>query len=113
MAKLTKRAKAASAAVDREKLYGVDEAIKIIKDLASKSKFDETLDIAINLGVDPRHADQMVRGVISLPAGTGKEKMRAPHTDTHVRVSRCVLASLPCSPLYGCTVFCGCSVFAD
>jgi len=73
MAKLTKRAKAASAAVDREKLYGVDEAIKIIKDLASKSKFDETLDIAINLGVDPRHADQMVRGVISLPAGTGKE----------------------------------------
>ena len=73
MAKLTKRAKAASAAVDREKLYGVDEAIKIIKDLASKSKFDETLDIAINLGVDPRHADQMVRGVVSLPAGTGKE----------------------------------------
>ena len=73
MAKLTKRAKAANEAVDRNKLYGVDEAIKIIKDLASKTKFDETLDVAINLGVDPRHADQMVRGVISLPAGTGKE----------------------------------------
>ncbi len=73
MATLTKRAKAAAEAVDRDKLYGVDEAIKIIKDLASKSKFDETVDVAINLGVDPRHADQMVRGVISLPAGTGKE----------------------------------------
>ncbi|GAB5487078.1 MAG: 50S ribosomal protein L1 [Parasphingorhabdus sp.] len=73
MATLTKRTKAANEAVDREKLYGVDEAIKILKDLASKSKFDETFDIAINLGVDPRHADQMVRGVISLPAGTGKD----------------------------------------
>lgn len=69
----TKRAKAANEAVDREKKYGIDEAIAIIKDLASKSKFDETIDIAINLGVDPRHADQMVRGVISLPAGTGKD----------------------------------------
>jgi large subunit ribosomal protein L1 len=73
MATLTKRAKAANEAVDRTKLYGVDEAIKTLKDLASKSKFDETIDIAINLGVDPRHADQMVRGVISLPAGTGKD----------------------------------------
>ncbi len=73
MATMTKRAKAAAEAVDRDKLYGVDEAIKIIKDLASKSKFDETVDVAINLGVDPRHADQMVRGVISLPAGTGKD----------------------------------------
>lgn len=73
MATLTKRAKAANEAVDRTKLYGIDEAIKTLKDLASKSKFDETIDIAINLGVDPRHADQMVRGVISLPAGTGKD----------------------------------------
>ncbi len=73
MVALTKRAKSANEAVDREKLYGVDEAIKIIKNLASKSKFDETIDIAINLGVDPRHADQMVRGVIGLPAGTGKD----------------------------------------
>lgn len=73
MAKLTKRAKASNEAVDREKLYGIDEAIKVLKTLASKSKFDETFDVAINLGVDPRHADQMVRGVISLPAGTGKE----------------------------------------
>ncbi len=73
MVTLTKRAKAANEAVDRKKLYGVDEAIKIIKGLASGSKFDETIDIAVNLGVDPRHADQMVRGVISLPAGTGKD----------------------------------------
>lgn len=73
MAKLTKRAKASAEAIDRDKLYGIDEAIKAVKDLASKSKFDETLDVAINLGVDPRHADQMVRGVVSLPAGTGKE----------------------------------------
>jgi len=73
MVKLTKRAKAANEAVDREKLYGIDEAIKILKVLASKSKLDETFDIAMNLGVDPRHADQMVRGVISLPAGTGKD----------------------------------------
>tara|TARA_R110000772_G_scaffold134717_1_gene243329 strand:- start:997 stop:1698 length:702 start_codon:yes stop_codon:yes gene_type:complete len=73
MAKLTKRSKAVAEAVDREKLYGIDEAIKTLKELASKSKFDETLDVAINLGVDPRHADQMVRGVISLPAGTGKD----------------------------------------
>jgi len=73
MVTLTKRAKAANEAVDREKLYGIDEAIKILKTLASKSKLDETFDIAMNLGVDPRHADQMVRGVISLPSGTGKD----------------------------------------
>jgi len=73
MATLTNRAKAVNEAVDREKLYGIDEAIKTLKDLASRSKFDETIDVAINLDVDPRHADQMVRGVISPPAGTGKE----------------------------------------
>ena len=70
MAKLTKKAKALST-LDREKLYGVDEEIKTIKELAT-AKFDETIEIAMNLGVDPRHADQMVRGMVSLPAGTGK-----------------------------------------
>jgi len=70
MAKLSKRQKALSA-VDREKFYGVDEAIAVIKGNAT-AKFDETIEIALNLGVDPRHADQMVRGVVSLPKGTGK-----------------------------------------
>jgi large subunit ribosomal protein L1 len=69
MAKLTKKQK--TWAVDAEKLYGVDEAIKLAKDNAT-SKFDETIEVALNLGVDPRHADQMVRGVVTLPKGTGK-----------------------------------------
>ncbi len=72
MAKLTKKAKMLSEKLDAEKLYGIDEAIKTIKELAS-AKFDETIEIALNLGVDPRHADQMVRGMVSLPAGTGKD----------------------------------------
>jgi len=72
MAKLTKKAKALAAATDREKLHGVDEAIALIKSHAT-AKFDETVEVAMNLGVDPRHADQMVRGVVTLPAGTGKE----------------------------------------
>ena len=72
MKKLSKKMQKINAEVDREKLYGIDEAIKTLKGLASSSKFDETLDIVISLGVDPRHADQMVRGVVSLPAGTGK-----------------------------------------
>lgn len=72
MAKLTKKAKALSAAIDREKLHGVDEAISLIKTNAT-AKFDETVEVAMNLGVDPRHADQMVRGVVTLPAGTGKD----------------------------------------
>ena len=71
MAKLTKRQKAAVDVIDREKFYGLEEAVDIIKTHA-KSKFDETVEIAMNLGVDPRHADQMVRGVIQLPNGTGK-----------------------------------------
>jgi large subunit ribosomal protein L1 len=57
--------------IDRNKLYKLDEAIKMVKSRAS-AKFDETVEIAINLGVDPRHADQMVRGVVTLPNGTGK-----------------------------------------
>ena len=69
MAKMTKKLK--SVTVDREKLHGVDEAIGIVKAHAT-AKFDESIEIALNLGVDPRHADQMVRGVVTLPAGTGK-----------------------------------------
>ena len=57
--------------INREKLYSLADAIKMVKERA-KSKFDETIEIAINLGVDPRHADQMVRGVVTLPNGTGR-----------------------------------------
>ena len=71
MAKAGKKITAARAAVDRKKLYGLDEAVKIIKDNA-KAKFDETVEVALNLGVDPRHADQMVRGVCQLPNGSGR-----------------------------------------
>ena len=71
MAKLSKRQKALTA-VDREKFYGVDEALGLVKSNAT-AKFDETVEVALNLGVDPRHADQMVRGVVSLPKGTGKD----------------------------------------
>src|SRR5512137_1993335 len=66
-----KRLKKAREGVNREKLYPLADAIKMVKERA-KSKFDETVEIAINLGVDPRHADQMVRGVVTLPNGTGK-----------------------------------------
>src|ERR1700687_864968 len=66
-----KRLKKAREGVDREKLYPLADAIKMVKERA-KSKFDETVEIAINLGVDPRHADQMVRGVVTLPNGTGR-----------------------------------------
>ena len=69
MAKLTKKQKALS--VDTVKLHGVDEAIGLAKANAT-AKFDETIEVALNLGVDPRHADQMVRGVVTLPKGTGK-----------------------------------------
>jgi len=66
-----KRLKTANESVDKNKLYALDEAIKLVKANAT-AKFDETVEIAINLGVDPRHADQMVRGVIELPNGTGR-----------------------------------------
>src|SRR4051812_1256385 len=72
MARLTRKQKAIAASVDRERLYPVDEAIEALKANA-KAKFDETIEVALNLGVDPRHADQMVRGVVTLPAGTGKD----------------------------------------
>jgi len=66
-----KRVLKAREGINREKLYALDEAVKMVKDRA-KAKFDETVEIAMNLGVDPRHADQMVRGVVSLPNGTGR-----------------------------------------
>jgi len=69
---LSKKAKKIAETVDREKLYGIDEAINVVKANAT-AKFDETIEVALNLGVDPRHADQMVRGVVTLPAGTGKD----------------------------------------
>jgi len=71
MAKVGKRFKAALESFDRQKLYELDEAAKLIKANAT-AKFDETIEISVNLGVDPRHADQMVRGVVALPHGTGK-----------------------------------------
>ena len=70
--KITKKQKANDGKVDREKLYQAAEAIALVKSLVSP-KFDETVEVALNLGVDPRHADQMVRGVVNLPKGTGKD----------------------------------------
>ncbi len=67
----SKKAKALAAAVNPEHLYALDEALKMVKANAT-AKFDETIEVAINLNVDPRHADQMVRGVVTLPKGTGK-----------------------------------------
>ncbi len=67
-----KRFQAASAAIDPDKDYGLVEAVSILKD-APGPKFDESIDLAVNLGVDPRHADQMVRGAMVLPYGIGKE----------------------------------------
>ncbi len=72
MAKLTKRRKAVLENVDRNKTYSVAEALKVIQD-NSKVKFDETVDLALNLAVDPKHADQVVRGMVQLPNGTGKD----------------------------------------
>jgi large subunit ribosomal protein L1 len=71
MVKIAKRTAAAREGIDRKKLYALDEAVKMVKARAS-AKFDETVEVAMNLGVDPRHADQMVRGVVNLPNGTGK-----------------------------------------
>jgi large subunit ribosomal protein L1 len=70
MAKQPKRIQAWSG--ERQRLYALPEAIRLVKDNA-KAKFDETVEVAVNLGVDPRHADQQVRGVVSLPSGTGRD----------------------------------------
>jgi len=69
--KLSKRFKSLVEKVDSEKLYGLEEAVTLVKDLKSV-KFDESVEISLRLGVDPRHADQMVRGAVVLPNGTGK-----------------------------------------
>ena len=71
MAFVGKRLKKAAEGIDRNKSYTLSEAVKLIKDRAT-AKFDETIEVALNLGVDPRHADQMVRGAVTLPNGTGK-----------------------------------------
>jgi len=72
MGKLTKNQKAVSAKIDRNKLYSIDEAAQLIKEVTT-AKFDASVDIAVRLGVDPRKANQMVRGVVTLPHGTGKD----------------------------------------
>jgi large subunit ribosomal protein L1 len=72
MSKPGKRFRAARETIDREHLYSLEEAVKLVKD-AAKAKFDETIEVAMNLGVDPRHADQMVRGVCQLPNGSGRK----------------------------------------
>ncbi|MEO4040744.1 50S ribosomal protein L1 [Hoeflea sp. CAU 1731] len=71
MAKLAKRTKSVREGIDNTRLYDLTEAVSMVKERAT-AKFDETIDVAMNLGVDPRHADQMVRGVVSLPHGTGR-----------------------------------------
>ena len=71
MAKLTKRQQALQGKIDRNRNYAVAEALKLAKDVAT-AKFDESIDVAVNLGIDPRKSDQLVRGSVVLPAGTGK-----------------------------------------
>lgn len=71
MAKLTKRQKAIAAAVEANKVYTLEEAVQVLNSLPA-AKFKESLDISVNLGVDPRKSDQVVRGATTLPAGTGK-----------------------------------------
>jgi large subunit ribosomal protein L1 len=72
MAKIAKRIAKATEGLSREKFYGLGEAVKLVKARAT-AKFDETIEVAMNLGVDPRHADQMVRGVCNLPNGSGRK----------------------------------------
>ena len=72
MAKHGKRYRSGSESIDRNVLYQLEEAVKMVKERAG-AKFDETIEVAMNLGVDPRHADQMVRGVCKLPNGSGRK----------------------------------------
>ena len=71
MAKLSKRAKALSAKVEANKLYPAADALALVKECAT-AKFDESVDVAVQLGIDPRKSDQLVRGSVVLPRGTGK-----------------------------------------
>ncbi|MGI9482319.1 MAG: 50S ribosomal protein L1 [Hyphomicrobiales bacterium] len=71
MAKRGKRFESAVESIEKTKVYALDEAVKLVKG-AAQAKFDETVEVAMNLGVDPRHADQMVRGVVELPNGSGR-----------------------------------------
>jgi large subunit ribosomal protein L1 len=71
MTNISKRFKKASEGVEIAKFYSIEEAVKLVKSRAT-AKFDETIELSINLGVDPKHADQMVRGVVALPGGTGR-----------------------------------------
>src|SRR3989449_11438173 len=71
MARHGKRTRAVREGIDRTKLYPLDQAVNMVKERA-KAKFDETIEVAMNLGVDPRHADQMVRGIVNLPNGSGR-----------------------------------------
>ena len=73
MAKLTKRQKAVASKVDNLKLYPISDALRIVKECAV-AKFDESIDVAVQLGVDPKKSDQVVRGAVVLPNGTGKTK---------------------------------------
>ena len=72
MSSKTKRLRKVEEAFERDSLHSIEDAVKIVKNAAEQTKFDETVEIALNLGIDPRHADQMVRGTVSLPHGTGK-----------------------------------------
>jgi ribosomal protein L1 len=81
---MAKRITKAREGVDRTKLYPLSEAVKMVKERAS-AKFDETVEIAMNLGVDPRHADQMVRGVCNLPNGSRPRKPRRPAPTSSAR----------------------------
>src|SRR6202167_4257258 len=94
-----KRLKKAREGVDREKLYPLADAIKMVKERA-KSKFDETVEIAFNLGVDPRHADQMVRGVVTLPNGTGRTVRVGVFARGAIDFDRCI-ATPDMMPLVG------------